>query len=327
VNGNRKLLIKGALMAVGLAALCFIVWKRSANIGQTRAGLGHSFELDMEKYMDVDPLLVTYAETEPIRLDLKEPSSLAAGAGKIYVGGSGIIAVFDEAGRPSGSIAVEGLPLSLAVDAQLNVFAGVGNHIEVFDAAGVRKAVWAPPADNAIPVSIALRGEDVLVGEARRGEVLRYDRSGVQIDSITGFVLFSSPALGLAVDSRDRLWAVNPGAREIRCYKPDGSLDSSWNRPGRAVDAFSGCCNPVDIALLPDGSIVTSEKNIVRVKVVSPGGELLGVVAGPLQFDQSITELDVEVDSNGRVLVLDPVRSEVRIFASKQEQHGESKNE
>ena len=320
MNKDHKAVIKGALMTLGLAALCFIVWKHSTRMGQTRAGLGRSFDLDMEKYMDVDPGLIIYSEAEPIRPGADEISALAAAGGRIYVGSRGTINVYDEEGTAAGGIAIEGLPLCLAVDSQANVFAGIGNHIEVFDAAGQRKAVWDPPAENAIPVSIAVRGDDILVGEARKGEVLRYDRSGTLIDSLTGFVLFSSPTLALAVDSEDRLWAANPGGRELRRYKADGTLDTSWNRPGRAIDAFSGCCNPVDIAVLPGGNIVTSEKSIVRIKVVSPNGDLVGVVAGPRQFDQSIKVLDVGVDSKARVLVLDPVRKEVRIFAPKEMQ-------
>jgi len=314
MNKDKKVLIKGVLMALGLAALCFIVWQRSKHVGQTRAGLGRSFDLDMEKYLDVDPALVTYTEADPIRPGVEEASALAVMDGRIYVGGSGVIAVFDSTGKPLSRIAIEGAALCLAVDEQSNVYAGIGNHIEVFDSAGQRKAVWEPSAEDAVPVSIALRGDDVLVGEARRGEVLRYDRSGLQTDSIPGFVMFSSITLGLSVDSKDRLWAANPGGRELRCYKPDGSLDSRWNRPGRTIDAFSGCCNPIDIAVLPDDNIVTSEKNIVRIKVVSPDGALVGVVAGPREFDQSIERLDIDVESNGRVLVLDPVRKEVRIF-------------
>ena len=159
------------------------------------------------------------------------------------------------------------------------------------------------------------------MGDARHEQVLRYDRGGVLVDSIQGLVLFSSPILGMAVGPQKKLWVANAGGRELRCYDGNGSIESSWSRPGRGIDGFSGCCNPVDIAIRADGAIVTGEKNIVRIKVVSPTGELIGVVAGPRAFDQEITKLDLAVDSSGRVLVLDPVRKAVRVFVAKEQEN------
>jgi len=193
----------------------------------------------------------------------------------------------------------------------------VGNHVEVFDAAGTRTGTWDAFSEEAIPAAIAVRGDDVFVGEARNEQVLRYDRSGRLVDRIEGLVLFSSPSMGVAVDPDRKLWVANAGARELRRYAQDGSVEASWKRSGRRIEMFSGCCNPVDIAFRPDGAIVTSEKNILRVKVVSPEGELIGVVAGPKAFDSEIKHLDVTVDVRGRVLVLDPVEKAVRVFVEK----------
>jgi hypothetical protein len=68
---------------------------------------------------------------------------------------------------------------------------------------------------------------------------------------------------------------------------------------------------------LPDGSFVTSEKGIARVKIIKPTGEFLCVVAGPEQFDEGTVGLDLAVDSQERILVLDPHRKMVRIFTKK----------
>jgi hypothetical protein len=144
--------------------------------------------------------------------------------------------------------------------------------------------------------------------------VIHYDSTGQPLGEIKGLVVFSSPIVGIAIDPQDRLWVANPGSCELRRYNDDGSVAASWSRPGRAIDSFSGCCNPVDIAMRSDGALVTSEKNIVRIKVVSPTGDLLGVVAGPASFDQDIVHLDIMLDSNDRVLVLDPARKAIRIF-------------
>ena len=80
------------------------------------------------------------------------------------------------------------------------------------------------------------------------------------------------------------------------------------------VDGFSGCCNPSHAAVLQDGSFVTAEKGLVRVKIHNRAGEFVCLVAAPDQFDKGTVGLDLAVDSNGRIHVLDPKRKQVRIF-------------
>lgn len=302
-----------------MAATCSVVWMRSRAVGNGHTGLGRSFRFDMERYLDVDPALVLFDEAPPIPIELGRVSAIAAGTdGRIYVGGERTVMALNADGDIVQRVAVADAPRCLAVDDAGNLYAGIGNHIEVFAPDGKRTASWDASAPDAIPVSIALSETAVFVGEAKHGQVLRFDRNGQWVDSIPGFVLFSSPILGMTVDAQQNLWVANPGGRELRRYDRNGVMDRQWSQAGRSIDRFSGCCNPVDIAIRADGSIVTSEKNIVRVKVVSPTGELVGVVAGPRAFDQDIENLDVAIDARGRILVLDPVQKAVRVFVEKQ---------
>ena len=94
------------------------------------------------------------------------------------------------------------------------------------------------------------------------------------------------------------------------------------------MSRFQGCCNPTQFVLLDDGSVVTSEKGLPRVKVLDKAGALTSVVAGPELFlplrcpTADCTKgktLDLAVDSHGRILVLDPSSSTVRIFTKKKE--------
>ena len=322
---RTRRILKGVGFGLCVAALCTVVWVRSRGIGPGRTGLGRNFDFDLERYLDVDPALVQYREVAPIDPGFDEVSALAIGpADRLYVGGDKAVRVLDPAGRQVSSIALAARPACLAVAADGRLYVGVGNHVAVFDADGTRAGEWPAYADDALPVSIALRGDDVFVGEAKYGQVLRFERGGRLLDRMEGFVLFSSPTLGVAVDAKQNLWVINPGARELRRYAADGSVAVSWQKPGRAIDRFSGCCNPIDVAVRPDGNLVTSEKNIVRVKVLDPDGELVGVVAGPRAFDQGISKLDIAVDSQGRVLALDPVRKVVRVFVEKGEGGRES---
>jgi hypothetical protein len=96
------------------------------------------------------------------------------------------------------------------------------------------------------------------------------------------------------------------------------------------IEGFSGCCNPVSLAVLPDGGFVTCEKGLIRVKVYNAEGEFVGVVAGPDELGR--TEImrvcdtpeqcgqqsfDAAVDAAGRIYILDTLNHTIRIFEKK----------
>lgn len=80
------------------------------------------------------------------------------------------------------------------------------------------------------------------------------------------------------------------------------------------IEGFCGCCNPTHIAIQEDGSFVTSEKGLARIKIYNRLGELASVVAGPDQFLEGTEGMDLSVNSKGQIFVLDPKQKTVRIF-------------
>jgi hypothetical protein len=70
----------------------------------------------------------------------------------------------------------------------------------------------------------------------------------------------------------------------------------------------------VNLAVTPEGNIVTAEKMIARVKVFSPDGTLIAFI-GPENFDQNCRNLHLAVDSAGRILAADPVERVIKIFS------------
>ena len=104
-----------------------------------------------------------------------------------------------------------------------------------------------------------------------------------------------------------------------------------------AIDAFCGCCNPIGLAVLPDGRCVTAEKGLPRVKVFAADGRLESVVAPPASFAPVASEeregdlgettsdgLDVALDGEGRVWVLDLVGGTVQGFRPKPAKEGKA---
>ncbi len=286
------------------------------------------FELDLESFKDVAPQLLGYLEVGRISVDAEQLYAVAVGPDdRIYLSADRSLWVCSSDGEPESSIDLQAEASCLAVGPQSRLYLGLTDHVRVMSAEGSRSKDWERLDGRAIITSIATDGEQVLVADAGNQVVLRYDSQGNLLNRIgkkdpdrdIPGLLLPSPYLDLAIDSLGHLQVTNPGRHAIESYTTgDGRLRSSLGKPGMEIEGFCGCCNPVHMALLPDGGIVTAEKGLARVKVLKPTGELRWVVAGPRDLPEDSTELDLAVDSRGRILVLDTISGVVRIYRERQ---------
>jgi len=123
------------------------------------------------------------------------------------------------------------------------------------------------------------------------------------------------------------LRVTNPGRHRVEIYTVDGDFEQAWGKPGAAMENFSGCCNPIHLAMLPDGRVVTLEKGIPRVKVYAADGAFESVVAGAESFaenakvcgpnDCTVGGLAGTVDTDGRIYILDFVANNIRVMERK----------
>jgi len=309
--------------------------------GQQGNRLPAAYNYDISRYKHVDPALIQYAETGGFPVSLAAARAIAVGPDdKVYVAGDRAVLVFDTKGRPLAARTLSGPPGCLAVDLASHpgrVYAGMTDHVEVYAEDGSRLAAWPSLGPKALLTSLAAGREDFFAADAGNRIVWHYNLEGMLLGrigdrdvkhDIPGFVV-PSPYFDLALDADGLLWVVNPASHHLLAFNARGQLKVSWGKTSLAVDGFSGCCNPVNIAILPDGSLVTAEKGVPRIKVYSSTGDLAAVVAGPetLAPTATITEetrpdyklgvFDVAADSAGRILVLDPTGRRVRIFQRK----------
>jgi hypothetical protein len=326
--------------AVIVAAV--VVLRRDMS-GQQGSGLSEAFEYSLADVKKIDPALIQYRQTGEIALALKQPRGIAAGPeDQIYVAGDNLVQVFAPGGVERTEFALSDEPRCLAVAgphhvAPGRIYVGMKSRVEVLDPGGKRVAAWEDLGPKAILTSIAVAEQDVLVADAGNRIVLRYDAAGKLLGRIgrrdparhiPGFVI-PSPYFDVAMAADGLVRVVNPGAHRIEAYTLDGDLEVFWGSRGEGVDRFCGCCNPTNIAILPDGRFVTSEKGIPRVKVYSAEGQFAAVVAGPETLaptetileetrpDHKLPVFDLAADSRGRILVLDPLAVKVRIFEPK----------
>jgi hypothetical protein len=276
--------------------------------------------------IDADQIL--YREARPlVPTGLTVLRAIAVGPDdRIYAGGGRNLVVLSPQGETLRSQTLDGDISCLAVDATGRLYAGLGTAIQAFDPEGRPTATFAGIGTNAIITSLAATGDDVFAADARSQTVLRYTPDGVLKNTINGrqgqpeelgFIV-PSPFFDLMLGQGDTLWIVNPGRHRLEDYAFTGERIAVWpERPGMGIENFSGCCNPAHVARLADGSIVTSEKGLSRVKVYARRGRFTGVVAAQDLFDGAAAGLDLAVDSKDRILVSDAVRLQIRVFELK----------
>jgi hypothetical protein len=335
---NRKLKMMGkssSWIVVILVVLCLAAAVVSVVLrdfsGRSGSGLSESYDYDLSQYEQIDPALILYAQIAAFDTGLDPSVAIVIRGEELFLAGESQIRIFDLSGRQKQEIPLELPPQALAVDESGSLWIAFVSHVEQYARDGKRIAAWPPLDPKSNLTSIAVAKDDVYLADAGNRIVLRYDRSGKlkneigrkdDTRQISGFVI-PSPHFKLAMAPDGLLRVVNPGRHFIEAYTPRGDREFDWGSGSVRVDGFCGCCNPVAFAILPDGSFVTVEKGLVRVKVYDPQGQFVGVVAGPEQLTTSrdtktiSAAFDVAVDAAGRIFVLDTLKDQIRVFGAK----------
>jgi len=229
---------------------------------------------------------------------------------------------YDENGRLFKKIAVNGTPTSIAIDPGEKIFVGMTNHIVVIQHNQIIAEIRNPFDEKTMITSLAADETSLFVADAGNKIVYHLNHAGELQNLIgernreTGFLGFIIPSgcFDLILGRVGQLWVVNPGKHEIIAFSKTGEIISQWGSTSMQPEGFSGCCNPVNIAMMPDGSFVTAEKGIERVKIHRPSGDYKCVVAAPDYFDEGTVGIDVAVNSSGTVYVLDPKKGVIHLF-------------
>lgn len=301
--------------------------------------LDSRFVYDVSEFEQTDPALLLYRPSHEFETGFKQVKRLAVahGGGGIWVAGDRAVKRINVQGKVEQEIQLERPPHCLHVAGPDELFIGLSQTYEVYDAAGKLKFRSPRLAENTFLTALTVLGDAVYLADAGSREVLVCDRkTGAIIDQFgkqdptrnnPGFAV-PSPYFDIAAAADGRLRIVNPGRLRVETYSPDGRFESAWGEPGMQIDRFCGCCNPVFFTLTPKGDVITSEKGLARINVYGADGKFKGAVAGPdmLVEDKELAKracadcrigagFDVAVDHQGSVLTLDPYRKVVRFFA------------
>jgi len=316
---KQKLIILFALLLILMAAI-FMVKDFFFEGDQNST---NPYEYDLSDVKKVEEGLICYEEVRQLKPEMETIKGIAIDSkDRIYVTGKDKVIIYDRSGNQVQDFIVGDEINCVAISPLGDIFLGVSDHIEVWDFSGNILASWDSPKEKTLITSIAINDTSVFCADAGNKVVYQYSYTGDLMQEIgrrnktkgdPGFII-PSPYFDLLLGREGELWVVNPGMHTFQSYNEDGEMISSWKRISMQLDGFSGCCNPSHIAMLSNGSFVTSEKGIERVKIHLPSGDFLCVVAAPDQFEPETRGLDLAVDSEDRIFVLDPKKKLVRIY-------------
>lgn len=286
---------------------------------------GNQYELNIDEYKVVDPSLIAYKETKNYTIQADSVNGIAYSRQKIYIVADQFLQVFDLKGKQLLKVNLPDPPKCLDVTKDGTIMIGFKDHIGMFSENG--EQIWMAERINSQSVitAVTVKGKVIFVADAGNRAVHRYNISGNYLDSfegktggkdLHGFII-PSANFDLKINEEGELWVVNPGKHALENYTEEGELRAFWENNSLKVDGFSGCCNPAHFTFLPDGSFVTSEKGIVRIKIHKPSGEFLSVVAAPEKFKEDGKAPDITADENGNIYALDYDRKIIRLFALK----------
>lgn len=297
------------------------------------------FAYEVDRLSHIDPRLLRYEPVGKIQGIGPEPKRIATGPdGQLFVATKLGIEILDPVRGKMGEIPLSAPARCVAVAADGMIYAGARGQIFVFNAKGQSVLSWDAPAKKAWLSGLTVGANELFAADSASRVIYRYDRTGKQLGrigekdasrNIPGLIV-PSPYLDVKLGADGLLRVNNPGRHCVHLFTDDGHLELSWGKPSLAIEGFCGCCNPIGISVLRDGSCITSEKGLPRVKVYSSDHALESVVAGPEMFrengrpglvsdqsDGTLGGVDTAVDSGGRVYVLDVVARQVWVMRRK----------
>lgn len=140
------------------------------------------------------------------------------------------------------------------------VFDSKGGKIRAIELADIVTATGARVADGKIMVADT-RGRKVAIFNAQTGEKISTIEN---LRTCCGILDFSI--------RNNEILVANLGAFRVNGFDYTGKPTISFGQRGTGINDFHGCCNPVSVAFLSNGGIVTVEKDPTRIKVYSKGG-------------------------------------------------------
>ena len=247
---------------------------------------------------------------------------------RVYAVGKGGLRVYDNKGLSITSKEMDETVRTITLMEDGSYYLGIKGRVERYDDEHVLQATWdklaydegeSPEGDAKRSVnvtSIVITDEHAFIGDVGGREIIRTDLQGnvqkrfgsTKADQVNG-VMVTGPHLDLAWHG-DRLWVTNPGRHHVQAYDADGELHTVVGKQSARHIGFTGCCNPSSLTVLPDGRVITTEKGMPRVKLISPeDGSFITFIAAEDEWRKRGRKhayaVDLAWDGQGHIYIAD----------------------
>jgi hypothetical protein len=266
--------------------------------------------------------LSPYRETKSFAIPLERPVAMSIMPDGVLLAGGDELVMLGKNGEVFFTNKMPGTISCFTTDEEGTLYVCIENQVLFCNSQGNIQESFSLPGEEHLITGIVVSDGCIYLADALNKQVLCFDTNGELLNAIgesqpdrdfSGFIV-PSPYFDINLDHFGNLWATNPGRHELNHFDGKGRLVSTWGKASYSLDGFCGCCNPTCFLILPNGSFVTAEKGIPRVKIYNPDGSLNCLIAGPEAFDEGTVGLDLGVTEEGEIVIMDPKRKELRYF-------------
>jgi hypothetical protein len=170
-----------------------------------------------------------------------------------------------------------------------------GVNVLVYDLKGNKLRDYAV-ADMISATGAKVSGNKLVLADTRADFLGIYDTENGKMLSKIGGMRPCCNILDIDINEKDEIIVANLGAFRVQSFDLQGNTILSFGNRGRELMDFHGCCNPVSVASLSTGAIVTVEKDPTRVKVFSKDGAK--AISGIEELVQGCLHIPMAVDAN-----------------------------
>jgi hypothetical protein len=170
-----------------------------------------------------------------------------------------------------------------------------GVKVLVYDSKG-NKLREFPVAEIISSTGAKISGNKLVLADTRGDFLGIYDTANGKMLSKIGGMRPCCNILDIDINEKDEIIVANLGAFRVQSFDLQGNTVLSFGNRGRELMDFHGCCNPVSVASLSSGAIVTVEKDPTRVKVFSKDGAK--AISGIEELVKGCLHIPMAVDAN-----------------------------
>jgi hypothetical protein len=154
-------------------------------------------------------------------------------------------------------------------------------------------------------------GTELAVADYAGSAILVYDLSGdapKPVRKIAGAFRLCCGIFDFYPARAGAVVAANLGAFKVQTFT-GAKKTAEFGQRGDKPEDFTGCCNPVNVATLADGTIVTVEKSPTRVKTFDKENKTARRIAGLSELVKGCSTIPVAVDSANVIYLLSDTKN------------------